>query len=391
MKHLGSGFGLAGILAFACAHNGEAPPVAPPAPVAEAPSPAPAPAPAPAPVAAPAPTPEEQKKEKDRLQLEADWAKLTADHASETARLSPELRGATKELADKSYPSARAALTAALAGKHRKPGNSERDAARHPIETLEFFGFKPTQTVLESGPGEGWYTELLAPSLAKKGKLIVTTPDPGGAKTERATYYGQRTKLFLERLPEAYGKVVPLVIDPKAPNLGADASVDLVLLNRGAHGMVNDKRLGLYLAEYHRVLKQNGILGIEQHRAAANANVEESSKKGYVPEAYLISEVEAAGFKLAGKSEINANPKDTKDHPEGVWSLPPTLREGEKDRARYVAIGESDRMTLKFVKVASKAKAPAPPVMTPPAGTAPVAPPAAKPATPPVMTPPAAR
>jgi predicted methyltransferase len=211
--------------------------------------------------------------------------------------------------------------------------------------------------VLEYGPGEGWYTELLAPALASRGKLSVTTTDPSGPKTERSTFYAERTKLFLERLPEAYGKVERVTIDPKAPKLGADATFDLVLLVRGAHGMHNNKLLNAWLQEFHRVLKPSGRLGVEQHRAAADKNPDEVSKQGYLPEPWLIAQIEAAGFKLAGKSEINANPKDTKDYPEGVWALPPTLRLGEVDKAKYLAIGESDRMTLSFVKVVQKAPA----------------------------------
>ena len=346
------------------------PPPPPPAPVAPA-----APAPTPEPVAvAPQPTPEELKKEKDRKELEADRQKLTADNAAELARLTPELRTQAKTLAEKSYGTARSALTAALASQHRKPGNAERDASRHPLETLEFFGLKPSSVVLESGPGEGWYTELLAPVLAKKGKLYVTMTDPNGPKEERNSYYGERTKLFLGRLPEAYGKVEPITIDPKAPKLGLESKLDLVILMRGAHGMYNNKTLDLYLAEYHRALKPNGVLGIEQHRAAPNANPDESSKQGYLPEAFLIQKVEGAGFKLAAKSEINANPKDTKDYPEGVWALPPTLRLGDKDREKYVAIGESDRMTLRFVKVAAK-KVEAPKVEAPKAAAPGVEPP----------------
>jgi predicted methyltransferase len=160
----------------------------------------------------------------------------------------------------------------------------------------------------------------------------------------------------LEKLPEAYGKVEAVVVDGKAPKLALDGKLDAVLVARGAHGMHNNKLLGTWLAEFHRALKPGGILGVEQHRAAPGANPDETSKKGYLPEAFVIEQVEAAGFKLAAKSEINANPKDTKDHPEGVWSLPPTLREGEKDREKYLAIGESDRMTLKFVKVAAKSQ-----------------------------------
>ncbi len=293
---------------------------------------------------------EDATKADARRRLEADWAKLKTDDAAERARLTPEIHQAAAALAEASYPNVRAGLKAVLAGKQRRPADVERDAQRHPAETLEFLGLTPSETVLEYGPGEGWYTEILAPLLAKKGKLIITTSDPNGPKDARSTYYGERTKLFLERLPEAYGKVETVVLDPHAPHLGADASVDAVLLFRGAHGMINDKTLDTDLAEFHRILKPHGVLGIEQHRAPAGADPTESAKKGYVPEAWLISEVEKAGFKLAGKSEINANPKDTKDYPAGVWTLPPTLRLGDQDKAKYLAIGESDRMTLKFVK-----------------------------------------
>ena len=341
------------LAAFGCASNTEATPpstpASPPAPVPEAPV-----AVAPAPAPAPEPTAEEKKKAEEAKKLEADWAKLAERNAAEVARLTPELRESAKALASRSYPTTRVALDAAIAGKHRAPDSAGRDAERHPRETLEFFGMKPTQSVLEYGPGEGWYTELLAPALATRGKLSVTMTDPNGPKTERSTLYGERTKLFLDRLPEAYGKVERVTIDPKTPKLGADATFDLVLLIRGAHGMNNAKTLPLWLAEFHRVLKPGGRLGVEQHRAAPGKNPDESSKQGYLPEAWLIAQIEAAGFKLDKKSELNANPKDTKDYPEGVWTLPPTLRLGEVDKAKYLAIGESDRMTLSFVKVASK-------------------------------------
>jgi predicted methyltransferase len=385
MKFTGLGIlGIASLIA-GCSRPAEAPPVAPeplapvePAPVAVAPAPPPL-------------TPEQEKKAKEQRELEADWKKLAEENAAEQARLTPELRAQTKTIADKSYGTARTALNAAIAGKHRAPGHAERDAARHPLETLEFFGFKPTQTVLEYGPGEGWYTELLAPALAKRGRLLVTNPDPNGPKDQRQTFYAERTKLFLERLPEAYGKVEPVTIDPKAPKLALDGTVDLVIVARALHGMNNNKQLGAWLAEFHKALKPNGILGIEQHRAAPTANPEESSKQGYLPEAWVIEQVQAAGFKLAGKSELNANPKDTKDYPEGVWALPPTFKRGETDKDKLKAIGESDRMTLKFVKVAEK-KAPvaAAPAVKPAAPATPGATPATPAATPAAAAKPAA-
>jgi predicted methyltransferase len=347
---------IAGLSQVVSACGGSAPPATEPsysAPAGEVVAATPPPAP-PAPVVAPtppAPSPEEQKKAAEREQLEKDYAKLDADQKAELQRLTPELRKSGQALADKSYPSLKAGLTAALASQHRSPSSHERDAARHAPEMLELFGMKPNQSVLEYGPGEGWFTELLAPVLAKSGKLYVTETDPAGPREVRSTYYGLRTKYFLDKLPEVYGKVEPVVIDSKAPKLSLDGKLDLVLVFRSLHGMYNNKQLGPWLAEFHRALKPKGVLGIEQHRAAAGQNPDEASKHGYLPEAWVIEQVEAAGFKLATKSELNANPKDTKDYKEGVWSLPPTLREGAANRERYVAIGESDRMTLKFVKV----------------------------------------
>ena len=299
----------------------------------------------------PEPTAEEKKKAEAAKKLQEDRAKWQDDNAKELARWTPDLHAAAKALADKSYPSAKAALQAAMAGKHRKPGDADRDQYRHPIETLAFFGFKPTMTVLEVGPGEGWYTELLAPSLAAKGKLIDTNTDPNGPDDQRSTFYGKRFKAFLDKAPEIYGKVQTVVIDSKAPALGLDGTVDMVLVMREVHGMVNGNTLGAWLGEIRKALKPGGVLGIEEHRAADDADPAQSAKKGYVPQKWLIDQIETAGFKLAAKSEINANPKDTKDYTEGVWTLPPTLELGDKDRDKYVAIGESDRMTLKFTKV----------------------------------------
>ncbi len=295
-------------------------------------------------------TAEEKKKAEALRKLNEDRAKWEEERKTELARWTPEVRATAKALADKTYATGRAAIHAAVASKHRKPGNTERDQYRHPVETLAFFGFKPTLTVLEVAPGDGWYSELLAPSLAASGKLVVTTPDPNGPKDERSTFYGQRLKAMLDDAPEIYGKVETVVVDDKHPALGQSSTFDEVLLMREVHGMVNSGTLSAWLSAIHDALKPGGVLGIEEHRAKAGADPLESAKMGYVPEKWLIEQTEAAGFTLAGKSEVNANPKDTKDYPEGVWTLPPTFRLGDTDRARYAAIGESDRMTLKFVK-----------------------------------------
>lgn len=332
---------------------GSSPPpeAAPPAETHHAVSLATPPPAAPTPPAEPAkkePTPEELKKAEAQKQLAADWAKLEADNKAEAARWTPAMKADAKALADKAFPNGKAAIQAAMASKHRRPGHAERDKQRHPAETLDFFGLKPTMTVIEYGPGEGWYTELLAPALAKKGKLLVTNGDPNGSREERGTYYAARVKTFLELAPEVYGKVETITIDPKAPSLGKDGQADMVVLMRGVHGMINAGKLDAWLGAMKKALKPGGVLGIEQHRAKDDAVAEESAKKGYVPEKWLIEKVKAAGFTFAGKSEINANPKDTKDYEGGVWTLPPTLAQGDKDKDKYMAIGESDRMTLKF-------------------------------------------
>lgn len=276
---------------------------------------------------------------------------------TEAERWTPEMHANAKQLAEAKYPSVRAAFAKLQKSPHRVPGHADRDQYRHPVETLEFFGLKPTMTVVEVGPGAGWFTELLAPMLAAGGQLIVTNSDPNGPATERSTMYGRRFQLFKEKAPELYGKIQTIVIDSKQPALGLEGTVDMVLVMRGMHGWHQNGVVGAWLTQIHTALKPNGVLGIEQHRAAPGANPDESAKKGYLDEAWVIQQVEAAGFKLSKKSEINANPKDTKDHPDGVWSLPPSLRGGDTDRAKYVEIGESDRMTLRFVKQAIKAPA----------------------------------
>jgi predicted methyltransferase len=320
--------------------------VAPPAPLAATPPPTtPNPAPAPA-----EPSPEEKKKAEALEKLRDDRAKWQEQNKAELARWTPEMHASAKALAEKTYPDMRTAIQAAIKNPGRRPNSVERDKSRHPAETLAFFGLKPTMTVLEVSPGEGWYTELLAPALAAKGKLVATNSDPNGPEDQRATFYGQRYQAFLAKAPELFGRVDTVVVDQAAPKLDIDGKVDAVLVMREVHGMVNQGSFDAWLGEIHKALKPGGVLGIEEHRAKPDADPVESAKKGYVPEKWLTEKVEGAGFKLAGKSEVNANPKDTKDYAEGVWALPPTLRGGDADREKYVAIGESDRMTLKFVK-----------------------------------------
>jgi predicted methyltransferase len=340
------------------------PPLTPPPPPPPVATVAVAPQPPPVEPAKPAePTPEEKKKaeaEKKKAEaaqkLAADRAQWDADSQLEAARWTPEVHAAAKALVEAKYPSLKAALTAVLKSKHRKPVNAARDVYRHPLETLEFFGLKPTMAVLDYGPGDGWYTEVLAPVLAPKGKLLVTINDPNGPPDSRATFAGQRFKRFLETGPELYGKVETVVTGGPVPNLGIDGKLDMVLLFRELHGAHQNKQLPALLGEAFKALKPGGTLGVVQHRAPEGANPDESAKKGYLPQAFVIAQAEAVGFKLAGKSEINANPKDTKDYAEGVWTLPPTFQLKDKDHQKYADIGESDRMTLKFTKPLTKPK-----------------------------------
>jgi len=240
----------------------------------------------------------------------------------------------------------------ALAGAQRSDENRARDAWRHPGQTLEFFGFAPTQTVIEVYPGGGWYTEILAPALRGSGTLI-------------AAHYGENTgseyrtkshREFVAKLaaqPAVYDQVKVTAYDPaEGKGLAAPGSADLIVTFRNLHGLVRAGTLDTFLADAFAALKPGGVLGIVQHRAPEGFEPADGSK-GYLPQSLVVSRGEAAGFKLEATSEINANPKDTADHPDGVWDLPPSLRAGDKDREKYLAIGESDRMTLKFVKPAN--------------------------------------
>jgi predicted methyltransferase len=247
-----------------------------------------------------------------------------------------------------------AALRAALAGGHRSPENSARDGYRHPLETLMFFGLRQDMTVVELWPGGGgWYTEVLAPVLREKGRLIATNFDTSGPPDAYQTKSGNKYKEKLAGNPAVYDKVeVVTVSDPKALVLAPDGTVDLVVTFRNTHNWVESDIDGAIYGAAFKALKPGGVLGVEQHRAAPGpvADPKKQAELGYLPEQFVIERILSYGFKLAGKSEANANPRDTRDHEKGVWALPPSLDNGDKDRAKYLAIGESDRMTLKFVK-----------------------------------------
>ena len=242
-----------------------------------------------------------------------------------------------------------AQLRAAIAGSHRSSSNAARDNWRHPYETLTFFGIKPNMTVVELTPGGGWYTEILAPYLRDKGKLIAAGAAFNPAKRSTVPF-----KQTLDANPAVFGKVVQGVFEPPSTyNFATPGSVDMVLTFRNLHNWIDDggddELKGVFKAIYAS-LKPGGVLGIEEHRLPEAKPQDAKTSTGYVHESYVIRMAESVGFKLAAKSEINANPKDNADHKGGVWALPPTLDNRDEDRAKYQAIGESDRMTLKFVK-----------------------------------------
>ena len=248
-----------------------------------------------------------------------------------------------------------ATLDKVLAGDHRSDENKARDKYRHPKETLQFFGFRQDMAVMEVSPGGGgWYTEVLAPTLRENGKYIAAGWDPNST----SEYAKKNSKKYADKLasrPELYDRATVTALQaPNALEPVPEGSVDMVLTFRNIHSwMGNDAAEEMFVAMF-AALKPGGILGVTEHRARSDEPQDPKAKSGYVRTDYAIALARAAGFELVGESEINANPKDTKDHPNGVWSLPPTLRGGDVDRDKYVAIGESDRFTLRFRKPAVK-------------------------------------
>ncbi len=243
-------------------------------------------------------------------------------------------------------------LDDAIAAEHRTERFRARDVYRHPKETLEFFGITAEMSVVEIWPSSGWYAEILAPFLKKEGLYYAA----GFSTTARRTpdWRKDRARQLSAKFDEngdIYGKVIVTELSvPERTEIAPAGTTDAVLTFRNVHNWMN----GDYDAEMFEVmytaLKPGGILGVVEHRAKPGTSRNAMMRSGYVTESHVITQAEAAGFELVARSEANANPKDTKDHPRGVWTLPPSLRLGETDRGKYLAIGESDRMTLKFRK-----------------------------------------
>lgn len=246
-------------------------------------------------------------------------------------------------------PVAGEGLAAVVAGEHRSAANKARDVHRHPVETLTFFGIRPDMTVVELWPFGGWYTEILAPYLRDGGVYYAAAMDPASTDANDQRYNAELNALLAAH-PELYSNVRLSVLAKGKSEIAPAGTADLVVSFRNIHNWVwADMDEEVYAAAF-AALKPGGVLGIVEHRHADPGYEPSTPGQAYVGEQWAIGKIEAAGFKLDARSDINNNPRDTKDHPRGVWTLPPIYALGEEDRARYEAIGESDRFTLRFVK-----------------------------------------
>ena len=237
----------------------------------------------------------------------------------------------------------------ALSGAHRTEANIARNTERHPRETLAFFGLEGEMTVLEVSPGGGWYTEVLAPLLAPHGILVAGHGSPNGSAYGRRSLGGYLQKLGRDN--DVYANVDVRVMQPPGQPMRAEGgAIDMALVFRNVHSWLRAGTAEASLENLYDVLAPGGTLGIVQHRGDEGITLDQMTRTAYVPESKVIALATAAGFVLDGRSEINANARDTKDYSGGVWTLPPNFREGDVDREKYAAIGESDRMTLRFKK-----------------------------------------
>lgn len=241
------------------------------------------------------------------------------------------------------------ALDGILAGNQRSAQNRARDRYRHPMETLLFFGLRPEMQVLEVWPEPGWYTEVIAPLVRERGRYYaaVIEADP------QSQYVTSRLADFQHKLaerPDLYDRVTVVTFKPQDGELVPPGSLDMIVTFRNIHNWMARDTAAQAFATMYQALKPGGVLGVTEHRGDASVAQDPTAKSGYVNEDYAIRLIEGQGFRLVGESQINANPQDTKDYPQGVWTLPPTYRLGDTDRQKYADIGESDRFTLKFVK-----------------------------------------
>ena len=242
-------------------------------------------------------------------------------------------------------------IDAAINGSHRTEVNVQRDQYRHPKETLLFFGLEPDMTVVEITPGGGWYTEVLAPVLRGEGTYHAATYRITGTSPQYFRRMDANYRAKLEASPDVYDGVEIVYFDPQAPQFGPPGSADMVLTFRNVHNWANSGTAELMFRGFADVLKSGGILGVVEHRAKPGTSLEKQIISGYMTEDYVIQMARHAGFRLVARSEVNANDKDTTLHPGGVWNLLPNLRDvPQADITKMRAIGESDRMTLKFVK-----------------------------------------
>ena len=239
-----------------------------------------------------------------------------------------------------------AKLKTAIAGKQRAQDNAVRDQYRHPLETLKAFGLQDTMAVMEISPGGGYWTEFLAPTLKDKGLYVATMPD----NPESRALKSFQAKMTAD--PANYAKVTTGTLDPAKGKTTpvAAGSLDMVLTFRNIHNWMAGGQAKPMFDAMYASLKPGGYLDVEEHRARTDKEQDPKAASGYVREDYAINLIQSSGFKLVSKSEVNANPKDTKDYPKGVWTLPPNYMEGEADKAKYTEIGESDRFTLLFQK-----------------------------------------
>ena len=234
------------------------------------------------------------------------------------------------------------------AGSWRTPTFVARDTARHPVEELTFFGLKPDMTVVEIWPSGGYWTEILAPYLHDHGAYYAAILPR--ALSDRTAKAADAFQAKLNADSSIYGNVRVSEFGKNLSNIAPAGSADMVVTFRNLHNWIEDGSADQALAVFYKALKPGGILGIEDHRGAADKPQDPKAESGYVRQDYAIELVKKAGFEFVGSSEVDANPKDTKDYPEGVWTLPPDLTLGDKDRAKYVAIGEADNFVLKFRK-----------------------------------------